>query len=137
MKFENNWRQKSIESLEKENWGDVDPAQSGLVQRVLKLRKLPLDKFTIDDIRCMIGQQTGLPWLLELALEILEKNLFAEGDYYEGDLLNAILQIKPANWRFHKKYWVEFDKLISNRLEELNAVRPRLAIDNFYSSKFD
>lgn len=137
MKFENNWRQKSIENLEKKNLGDIPNNESSIVRRFLKLRKVPLDEFTIDDIRFMINQETGLPWLLTLALEILQKNLFAEGNYYKGDLLNAILKIKFENWSANKEYWIEIDKLIKDLLPQLKQYRPKLDLENFYSTKFN
>lgn len=137
MKLENNWRQKKIENLEKANWGEVPVNESSIVQRVMRLRKVPLDEFTIDDIRFMIRQQTGLPYLFELALEILEKNLFAEGSYYEGDLLAAILNTEPVKWLHNKKHWIKVDRLIKDRLEELREFRPKLEIDTFYSVRIN
>jgi hypothetical protein len=95
MKFESNWRQKSIENLEKKNWGDVPQDESSIIQRLMRLRKVPLEEFTIDDIRFMIIQEVGLPYLLTLAIEFLQKDLFTEGNYYEGDLLTGKV-IKPC-----------------------------------------
>ena len=135
MKLENNWRQKSIENLEGENWGEVPADESSIVIRLMKLRKIPLEEFSIDDIRFMIGQEIGLRYLLVLAIEILKKNLLAEGNYYEGDLLNAIFHIKPQNWEGNHEHWIQIDELIKNRLSELRQYRPRLDIDNFYLAK--
>lgn len=136
MKFENNWRQKSIENLEKNNWGEVPQGESSIVQRLYRLRKVPLEELSTDDIRFMIGQETGLPFLLTLAHELLLEDLFTEGNYYEGDLLGAILHIKPENWKGNKELWVEIEKLIKDRLDELRDYRPRLNIDNFYAAIF-
>ena len=135
MKFQNNWRQKSIENLEKNNWGEIPKDESSIVQRAYKLRKVPLEEFSIDDIRFMIIQETGLPYLLTLAIEILQKNLFAEGNYFAGDLLSSILKIKPANWKGNKDHWLAIDKLIQTRLEELGDFRPRLDLVNFFAGK--
>jgi hypothetical protein len=110
MKFQHNWKQKSIENLEKRNWGEVPQDESSIVQRLYRLRKVPLEEFTTDDIRFMIIQETGLPYLLTLAIEKLQDNLFAEGNYYEGDLLAAVFLIKPENWKGNKELWLEIDK---------------------------
>ena len=136
MKFQNNWRQKSLENLEKNNWGEVPQDESSIVQRLYRLRKVPLEKLSTDDIRFMIIQEAGLSFLLTLALELLQDNLYAEGNYYKGDLLAAIFQIKPENWKGNKELWIEIEKLIKNRLDELREFRPRLNIDNFYAAKF-
>jgi len=85
----------------------------------------------------MIIQEIGVPYLLILAREILEKNLFAEGNYFEGDLLNSVLKIKPVNWANNKEHWHQIDKLIKNRLDDLKNYKPKLDIENFYSVKFE
>jgi hypothetical protein len=136
MKFQSNWQQKSIENLEKSNWGEVPQDDSSIVQRLYRLRKVPLEEFSIDDLRFMIIQETGLPYLLTLAIELLKKNLYAEGNYYEGDLLGAILKIKPENWKGMKEFWSEIDSLIKSRLDELRDFRPHMDINNFYAAKF-
>ena len=132
VKLEHNWRQKSLESLEGENWGEVPTDESSIVVRAMKLRKIPLEQFSIDDIRFMIGQEIGLTFLLVLAIEILKENLLAEGNYYEGDLLNAIFHVKPQNWKGNHENWIQIDELIKDRLNELRQYKPRLDIDNFY-----
>jgi hypothetical protein len=136
MKFQNNWKQKSLENLEKNNWGEVPQDESSIVQRLYQLRKVPLEEFSTDDIRFMIIQETGLSFLVTLALELLKHDLYAEGNYYEGDLLAAVLQVKPENWKGNKELWIEVERLIKDRLDELCDFRPRLHIDNFYAAKF-
>lgn len=63
MKLENNWRQKSLENLEKKDEGISSPEYTSLVNRVLKLRKAPLNQFSVEDLRLMIGENQGLPYL--------------------------------------------------------------------------
>jgi len=135
MKTENNWRQKSIENLEKKNWGEVPSDESSIVVRAMKLRKIPLEEFSIDDIRFMIGQEIGLQYVLILAIELLKENILTEGNYYEGDLLNSIFQIKKENWKDITKHWDTIDLLINDKINELRDLRPRLKIDDFYSNK--
>ena len=81
MKLENNWRQKSLENLEKDNWGDPDEAPTELIKRCLELRRVPLDSLTIEDLRRMIGQQIGLKYLIPLSIEELEKDLLMKVIY--------------------------------------------------------
>ena len=137
MKFQINWRQESIENLERNNWGEVPLDESSIIQRLYRLRKVPLADFSTDDIRFMIIQETGLPFLLTLAIELLRNNLYAEGNYYEGDVLAAILKIKPVNWKGNKELWSDIENLIKDRLNELREFRPRLDIDNFYAVGFN
>ena len=120
MKLENNWRQKTLENLEKDYWGNPD-YDSHLVRRCHELRKLPLDNFTTEDLRIMIGQQISLDYLIPLALEVLAIDLFAEGDFFEGDLLKNVLAIKTDFWENNKNYWVTLDNLIKDRRSEIDT----------------
>jgi hypothetical protein len=133
--LENNWRFKSLESLEKKNFGPIPRDQSSIVQRLWKLRQIPINEFQIDDIRFMIIQAVGLKYLLTEEIELLSKNLLTEGNYYEGDLLNAVLKINAEQWRQLAEHWHKVDLLIKDQLNYLRTIRPKLEIDNFYSSK--
>jgi hypothetical protein len=105
MKLENNWRYKSLESLEKDSWGSTPKDESYLVTTMHELRKKQLNDFTIEDLRIMIGQSIGLPFLIPLAIEQLEKDILAEGDFYEGDLLKSVLDSDPKYWNSEKDNW--------------------------------
>jgi hypothetical protein len=79
----------TLEQLEKDVW--PEPAfQSNLTMTSYELRKKELSKFTVEDLRIMLGQSIGAKYLLPMAIKILKENPFAEGDFYEGDLLDAI-----------------------------------------------
>ena len=134
MKFQNNWRQKSLGNLEPKYRSEFKQEESSITKRFNKLIELPLEDYTIDDVRFMIIQETGLPYLITLAIEVLQNNLFAEGNYYEGDLLSSVLKIKPENWNQNKDHWLEIEKLIQPRIEQLREFRPRLDIDNFLAA---
>ena len=64
----------------------------------------------------MMIQETGLPFLLTLALEFLQDDLNAEGNNYQEDLLAAVLKINPGNWKSNKEIGIAIEKLIKNRL---------------------
>ncbi|MEY2244000.1 contact-dependent growth inhibition system immunity protein [Streptomyces sp. BF23-18] len=91
-------RDRSLEELE----GDRRPAPSAddtrLVATALALRRRPIGELTVEDLRLLIGQDIGLPYLLPLALEVLRRNPMAEGHMYEGDLLSAVLTRDSAAW---------------------------------------
>lgn len=67
----------------------------------------------------MIGQEIGLYYLIPLAFETLKDNLFAEGDYYEGDLLKSLLDVDTKFWDNNKDYWQQLNELIENRRQEI------------------
>jgi hypothetical protein len=115
MKLENNWRYKSLQNLEKIGVEDPAAAPTTLVRRCQELLKLPLNEFTTEDLRLMIGQEFSLPYLVPLAIEELTEDLFAEGDYYPGDLLAIVLKIKTAFWEENQQLFNAITSLIINR----------------------
>src|SRR5687768_10789017 len=135
MVLENNWRFKSLESLEKKNFGPVPTDESSIVRRLWMLRKVPINELTVDDIRFMIIQGASLRYLLIEAIALLRENVMTEGNYYEGDLLNAVLKLDEEQWTSNKAHWFEVDTLISGQLGYLKTVKPKLDIDNFYKCK--
>lgn len=89
---------KSLDELDPPAWGE--PAvDSYLVVACHRLRQKPIGCFAVEDLRIMIGQGIGLPWLVPLALEVLERDPLAAGDLYPGDLLSTVLQIPEEYWR--------------------------------------
>ena len=90
---------RSICQLEGWDWkGETITEDDGMVvYRSYKLTQKPLKDLSPEDIRFLIGQQCGLPYLVPMALEILEKDFFIETEYYKGDLVEALLQIKDDN----------------------------------------
>ena len=80
----------TLEQLEGCVWPAAD-YESYLVSTVHRLRKKPLAEFTVEDLRIMIGQGIGLPYLIPLAVAVLEREPLAEGDFYPGDLLSSVI----------------------------------------------
>ena len=76
---------KSLQDLEGKDWGEPT-YDSHLVTECHRLRRVPLREFTAESLRVLIGQQIGLPYLVPMALEMLQADPFTEGDYYGGDL---------------------------------------------------
>ncbi len=121
--LENNWRHKSIENLEKQNFGNPGEAPTNMVKRCLELCKVPLDKFTVEDLRLMIGQGFSLRHLIPLAIEHLKTDIFAEGDLFPGDLLKNVLLVDTKFWADNKQLWREINELIKNRRDELASYK--------------
>jgi hypothetical protein len=86
--------------LEQQDRGEP-PYDSYLVQTVHRLHRKPLNEFTIEDLRIMIGQGVGLPYLIPMAVERLEADPLAAGDFYPGALLSAVLRTDVIFWQNH------------------------------------
>lgn len=128
--FENNWRQETIESLEKKDFGNPKDAPTNMVKRCLELCKIPLEQFSVEDLRLMIGQDFSLRYLIHLAIEHLQVDIFVQGDYYSGDLLKNVLSVDKGFWLENEKLWTQINNLIENK-------RPELAVQKIPTSSFD
>src|SRR5690242_12135913 len=93
-------RSKSLQQLEGRDWGEPE-FDSHLVTECHRLHRVPLRDFTAENLRIMIGQQISLPHLVPIALELLNADPLVAGDFYEGDLLMAVLRVESAFWRKH------------------------------------
>jgi hypothetical protein len=95
-------REQSLEEIEGHAWGDAPADATKLIATVHELRRKPIGLLEVEDLRVLLGQREGVPVLVPRALDILEHDPLAEGDYYPGDLLNAVLNRVPANyWAAH------------------------------------
>lgn len=90
-------RNKTIEQLENSVWPH-DPYPSNVVQRGQRLRKVPLNELTTDDLRFLVGQKIGLAHILPIAFELLAENPTIAGEMYPGDLLWAVASVPADFW---------------------------------------
>ena len=110
-------RGNSLQELEQYDWGE-STHDSYLVKTVHRLRRKPLADFTVEDLRIMIGQKISLSYLVPLAVERLEEEPLAAGDYYPGDLLHVVLLAGEAFWAGHPDSFQRVRKLVG-RVKDL------------------
>jgi len=91
----------SLEQLEKDYWKEPKEFPTSVVRKSYELRKKPLRDLTIEEIRHLISQSIGLEYLVPLALDKLDGDILAEGDFYPGDLLMALSNIQHAFWEIN------------------------------------
>ena len=96
-------RDKTLLELEGDS-GAVATGDRHLVKAVRRLRELPIRDYRVEDLRFMIGEGMGLPYLVPIALDVLEADPFAKGDYYPGDLLKMVTTVPLAFWSDHASY---------------------------------
>lgn len=113
-----NWQEQTLEVLEDQYWEEPLLADNRH-QKIHALRQTPLNQFSSEDIRMMISHGLSLPYLIPLAVERLKKNLFLEGDYYPGDLLQSVLNVDLSFWLTNRLLWQYIHQLIINNSFEL------------------
>jgi CDI immunity proteins len=128
MKLENNWRQKTLENLENDKWISFN-TDSILLKRTKELRKVPLDNFTVEDLRLMIEQHLSLDYLIPLAIEKLREDILAEGDMYKGDLLLAVVNARQDFWDKSTEQKGELIELITKNKELISSEGIEIELD--------
>ncbi|MCF3109238.1 hypothetical protein LL912_10650 [Niabella sp. CC-SYL272] len=128
--IQDNWRHKTIYELEQRDFGTPGDAPTGLVKRCIELTRVPLGQFSIEDLCLMIGQGFSLQYLIPLAIEHLEANLFIEARYFPGDLLTKILSAGRDFWLNNRGLWITINELVKGR-------RPEIEERNIPTGMFD
>ncbi|WP_291728923.1 contact-dependent growth inhibition system immunity protein [Bernardetia sp.] len=99
-----NYLNRSISDLENWEWDGQVPSEddSTYVEfTYYYLAKKKLKNYTVTDIDFYIVQNTGLRFLIPLAMDILKSDLFIEADNYPGDLLKNVLRASKKYWQHH------------------------------------
>lgn len=107
---------KSLQELEGQDWGEPD-FDTHLVRECHRLRRIPLKDFSVENLRIMIGQNIGLPFLIPLAMNHLRKNPLAEGNYYAGDLLVNVLRVEREFWSTDPSLRLELARIADEAFE--------------------
>ena len=116
--LENNWKQKSIENLEKDFWGQPPKSSTPLVAKVHRLRTIQIEKLEPKDIRLLVGQNVGLKYLIPIALDILQADLFIDAELYDGDLLQNVINVNNGFWDDNKELKQKFNDLLQSYSDE-------------------
>ena len=70
--------------------------------------------FGVEELRLLIGRQQSLRRYVPLAIDILERNPLAEGDYYPGDLLHAVLNVDVNYWHANREQWERMAEIVES-----------------------
>ena len=108
----------TLEELDGERWGEPN-FNSHVVTTCHAARRKPLRTLTPEELRLVIGQGIGLPWLVPLALNLLLEQPFRCVSLYPGDLLASVVRV-PA------PYWAEHP---AEKAQLLNDILPRALRD--------
>lgn len=78
-------------------WPEPGVSATRLARTVHRLRKVPVQNLTTEDLRVLVGQRVSLGIVIPRVLEDLMRNPLASGDFYPGDLLVATLRIAQTD----------------------------------------
>lgn len=108
-------RSKTLQDLEGAGLGQPQ-FDSHAVTNAHRLYQVPLQEYTVEDLRFMISQQFGIPYLIPIALEHLHADPFVWGDCHPGDLLAAVLLADSRYWITSPQYRAEADAIAQQAL---------------------
>lgn len=105
----------------------MPPGVQGLMANVERLMDIPIDQFSVGDLRLMIGQNMGTEHLMPRALGVLESNPFVCGTFFPGDLLKATFRLPAAYWTQHPMH---FERALAIAHQALDILEARCARSN-------
>lgn len=129
-------RTRSLEDLENDRWGEPTFGSS-VVQRVHAARTKPIQDLTTGELRLLISQKVGLPYLVPLALEALHADPLARGSFYEGDLLAAVLALPSETVARHSGWREQIDQIAQRYFEEADRLEDLGSLRDDMRSSFD
>lgn len=106
----------SLEELENAPSGEPEIA-SYVASTCLAARKKPLSQLSAEEIRLLIGQKTGLEYLLAKAVDMVCADPLTEVTFYEGDLLNVLLRLDTADRQDNLSELTAFRKMLARERE--------------------
>jgi hypothetical protein len=121
-------RTKTLTQLEGDDWGSPN-YDSHLVTTVHRLRHQPLTAFGIEDLRITILQNIGLKYLVPLAIERLLDDPLSQGDYYPGDLLNAVLRTDHSYWGLYPDQRKEICNIAECAMRQLDQTKEDVSVE--------
>ncbi|MFD4253889.1 contact-dependent growth inhibition system immunity protein [Amycolatopsis thermoflava] len=99
----------SLEQLEDDYWGDPPPGTTYLISTCHRMRRVPLDELDAEGVRILLGQQIGVPHLVPRALQILNRDPFAETHF--GYLVDALRRIPEEYWTANPVQHADFERV--------------------------
>lgn len=127
---------KSLQELEGYDAGDPKTKTTLMVRRCLTLHRTPLEQFSAEDCRLMLGQQFSPQLLVPLALEFLSENPLEGGTMYPGALLNGVLRLPADFWMEEQELWWQINEIVTEvelLKESIEELAP--AIESFKTLK--
>jgi hypothetical protein len=89
---------KTLDELEGTPIGEPTYSSSLVIQVCSLYKNKRVCDYTASDFRIIIGQKFSLNFLIPPAIQMLKQNPWVAGDYYDGDLLAAVLAAPDHYW---------------------------------------
>jgi hypothetical protein len=95
---------------------------SYLASEMSRLRTVPLNELSVEDLRILIGQSVGLQFLVPIAVEHLEAEPLASGDFYRGDLLRNVTEVPDTFWSSQAVLRRRLVRVLQRALDQIRTI---------------
>jgi hypothetical protein len=100
------YRQSLLELLPAQDF-DLPDSPTSMMKMIHQTLRKPLEEYTNEDLRVLIGQEIALEYLVPIAINHLAENPFIKAGSYFGDLLSSVVRVNPSFWNaFPEYYWM-------------------------------
>ena len=89
---------KSIDQLQSIHLSTM-AVPAGITSRCMQYLQVPVKDLSKEQVRFLLSHDIGTTFLLHKTIQILEEDILADGDFYPGDLLSALLNVDDVYWR--------------------------------------
>jgi hypothetical protein len=89
---------KSIDQLQFTSQRD-QASPAGIASRCHQYMEVPIKDLSKEQVRLLLSHDVGTIFLLDKTIRILEEDILADGDFYPGDLLSALLNVNKVYWK--------------------------------------
>lgn len=126
--YENN----TIEALENDIW-EYKKFPTMLVETCHYARKKKIGDLSLNELRTLLKQSVGVPYILPSIMQALEKDLFVDSRFYPGDLLLATLTAPEDIWQQNPKQCLKLKALVERGENDKAAFNKEMltAIEKF------
>lgn len=125
----------SLAELNRQPLGEPSDFRSYVIDTWERAWTKPLNQLTLEEVRILLGQKDGMPWLAMPVAEFIAQHPDAEVEHYPGDLTMAALrmfdELKAADKEAARQIsgadfgWIEerytFDRSLRREAQELVA----------------
>jgi hypothetical protein len=116
--------ESSIAQLERDDWGEPPPDAPPSIARCYRLRRAPIASLSLADVRLLLGQGIGVPYLAPIAIEALKKQPLIETEHYCGDLLANVLRISSKFYDEHEGYKNDVVSILNDYRQHVSSLDP-------------
>lgn len=107
------------------------PYETPMIERIEVACATPLKDLSVGQIALLVSQKIGLEFVMSRALCELHKSPLTYASYYQGDLLNACLDVEREFWMQQEGHWYDLNTIIEALRKTMREAEKRS--ENFYS----